>query len=317
MAYLQFDGVTNDANSHRKVGNLFDVKLRAIENLHRAGIDVILVVTIVNGINNDQVGPIVDFAIANADKVTVVSFQPVSFTGRDEDIDDETRKEAEAYHAQPPRTRCEGADGSHRASPRLVPPLCHGGSFSDLTDTLLGERADWGSLKCGCHPNCGLGTVLFVHKKTKQMVPLTEFLDLDGLLEDVQEITDAAQGRAVTLAEVGLALLKRFDPAKALGFTFRKLVSQFLRPDRRERKEDRRVRGAIHPSSSGARCSWPGNVVPGPLQLRLPAHGDVHHPVRNVQMGEISFLRVQHRRGLAERHRKDEGQRDGGGVVPA
>ena len=90
LAYLQFDGVTNEANSHRKVGNLFDVKLRAIENLHDAGIDVVLVVTVVNGVNDDQVGPIFDFAIANADKITVVCFQPVSFTGRDEDISDET-----------------------------------------------------------------------------------------------------------------------------------------------------------------------------------------------------------------------------------
>ena len=32
-AYLQFDGIGNAANSHRAVGNLFDVKLRAIENL--------------------------------------------------------------------------------------------------------------------------------------------------------------------------------------------------------------------------------------------------------------------------------------------
>ena len=92
MAYLQFDGVTNAANSHRKIKNLYDVKLRAIEELSAAGIDVILVVTIVNGVNNDQVGPIVKFAIDNADKITVVSFQPVSFTGRDEDVSDEVRK---------------------------------------------------------------------------------------------------------------------------------------------------------------------------------------------------------------------------------
>ena len=55
-AYLQFDGVSNESNAHRKISNLFDVKLRAIEELHGAGIDVILVVTIVNGVNNDQVG---------------------------------------------------------------------------------------------------------------------------------------------------------------------------------------------------------------------------------------------------------------------
>ena len=56
IAYLQFDGVGEEANSHRKVGNLFDVKLRAIENLYAAGIDVCLVVTIVKTVNDDQVG---------------------------------------------------------------------------------------------------------------------------------------------------------------------------------------------------------------------------------------------------------------------
>ena len=91
IAYLQFDGVTEAANAHRKVGNLFDVKLRAIENLYAAGIDVCLVVTIVNTVNNDQVGPIVKFALQNCDKISFVSFQPVSFTGRDEDISDEER----------------------------------------------------------------------------------------------------------------------------------------------------------------------------------------------------------------------------------
>src|ERR1019366_1519376 len=227
LAYLQFDGVTNEANSHRKVGNLFDVKLRAIENLHAAGIDVVLVVTVVNGWNNEQVGPILDFAIANADKVTVVSFQPVSFTGRDEDIDDETRKK----HRYTLSHLAHDVKAQTGVTEPLRDwfPLSAMGPFSDLTDTLLGERAEWGSLKCGCHPNCGLGTVLFVHKRTKQMVPLTEFLDLEGLLEDVQEITDSAQGRAVTLAELALALLKRFDPAKAPpGFTFQKLMKQFL-----------------------------------------------------------------------------------------
>ena len=92
MVYLQFDGVTNASNSHRKISNLYDVKLRAIEECAKVGIDVILVVTIVNGVNNDQVGPIVQFAVDNADKVTVVSFQPVSFTGRDEDVTDEVRQ---------------------------------------------------------------------------------------------------------------------------------------------------------------------------------------------------------------------------------
>ncbi len=40
-AYLQFDGIGNAANSHRKVGNAFDVKLQAIHNLHEAGVDIV------------------------------------------------------------------------------------------------------------------------------------------------------------------------------------------------------------------------------------------------------------------------------------
>src|SRR5947209_9125482 len=60
-AYLQFDGIGNDANSHRQVGNLFDVKLRAIDNLHEAGVEIVLVITLVNGINNDQVGSVIRF----------------------------------------------------------------------------------------------------------------------------------------------------------------------------------------------------------------------------------------------------------------
>ncbi|MDB4996437.1 MAG: MoaA/NifB/PqqE family protein, partial [Myxococcaceae bacterium] len=227
LVYLQFDGVTNASNSHRKVGNLFDVKKRAIENLHAAGVDVVLVVTVVNGINNDQVGPIVEFAIANADKITVVSFQPVSFTGRDEDVTDEDRL-AQRYTLS--HLAHDLADQTGITEPlRDWFPLSAMGPFSDLTDNLLGESADWGSMKCGCHPNCGIGTVLFVNKRTKQMVPMMQFLDLEGLLSDVQDITDAAQGRAITLAELGLALFKNFDAAKAPeGFTFYHLVKQFM-----------------------------------------------------------------------------------------
>ncbi len=95
-AYLQFDGIGNAANDHRAVGNLFDVKLKAIDNLHRAGCEIVPVVTIINGINNEQVGKIIQFALDNPKKIGFLSFQPVSFTGRDEAITDE-RREAQRY----------------------------------------------------------------------------------------------------------------------------------------------------------------------------------------------------------------------------
>src|SRR5437764_75101 len=65
FVYLQFDGIGNAANSHRAVGNLFDVKLKAIHNLHNAGVEIVPVTTIVNGINNEQVGRIIQFALDN------------------------------------------------------------------------------------------------------------------------------------------------------------------------------------------------------------------------------------------------------------
>ncbi len=225
IAYLQFDGVTNLANSHRKVGNLFDVKQRAIENLHAVGVDVVLVVTVINTINNDQVGPIVDFAIANADKITVVSFQPVSFTGRDEDITDADR-EKQRYTLSHLAHDIKDQTGVTEPM-RDWFPLSAMGPFSDLAD-LLNTNPEFGALNCGCHPNCGMGTVLFVNKRTKEMVPLSRFLDMDQLLTDIGDVTDGNQARPVLLAQVAMALLKNFKPDQApAGYTFSDLLRQF------------------------------------------------------------------------------------------
>ncbi|MBI3073805.1 MAG: radical SAM protein [Deltaproteobacteria bacterium] len=227
IAYLQFDGVTNEANMHRKIGNLFDVKLRAIENLAAAKIDVVLVVTVVNGVNNHQVGPILDFAVKNPDKVTVISFQPVSFTGRDEDVDNETRA-AQRY------TLSHLAHDVKRQTGVTEPmrdwfPLSALGPFSDLVDLLQGENADWGSMKCGCHPNCGIGTILFVNKKTREMVPLMEILNMEQLLRDIQEITDANRGEKLTKAQLALSVLRNFNADKApKGLELPRLLKQMM-----------------------------------------------------------------------------------------
>jgi uncharacterized radical SAM superfamily Fe-S cluster-containing enzyme len=227
MAYLQFDGIGNEANSHRKIGNLFDVKLRAIEELAAAGIDVILVVTVVNGVNNDQIGKILQFAVDNPEKITVVSFQPVSFTGRDEDIDDETRMK-QRYTLSHLAYDVKAQTGVTEPM-RDWFPLSALGPFSDLVDHLMGERADWGAMKCGCHPNCGIGTVLMVNKKTRQMVPLTQFLDMEGLLDDIGTITDGAQGKTLTVAQLAMALAKNYRPEKAPpGYNFLELLKQLL-----------------------------------------------------------------------------------------
>ncbi len=213
IAYLQFDGLGEDANAHRKVGNLFDVKLRAIENLHAAGIDVCLVVTIVNTVNNDQIGPIVKFALQNCDKISFVSFQPVSFTGRDEEIADADRH-ARRY------TLSHLAEDLKRQTGVTEPlrdwyPLSASSAFSDVTDLLQGPGADWGALKCGCHPDCGVGTAFMVSKKTKSWAPVSAFVNVDRLLQDARVIADAARGPFLTRAQTLLSVLRNYRPSEA------------------------------------------------------------------------------------------------------
>ncbi|MBX3183558.1 MAG: radical SAM protein [Polyangiaceae bacterium] len=213
LVYLQFDGTSNEAHAHRKVGNLFDVKRRAIDNLHAAGIDVVLVVTVVRGINDHQVGPVVRFAIENADKITVVSFQPVSFTGRDEDITDE-RREAQRYTLSHLARDLSAQLGATEPL-RDWFPLSAMNPFSDIVDVLLGPDTDFGALKCGCHPNCGIGTVLVVNKRTKAWAPVCDFIDVERVLADLQQVADAGRGKAYTMSGVALSLARHFRPERA------------------------------------------------------------------------------------------------------
>jgi hypothetical protein len=87
--------------------------------------------------------------------------------------------------------------------------------FSDLVDLMKGPGAQWGAMKCGCHPNCGIGTVVLVNTVTKVMTPISEFLDLERFMADVRTICDANRGGRLTKAQVALALLRNFDARKA------------------------------------------------------------------------------------------------------
>jgi len=212
-AYLQFDGIGNDANSHRQVGNLFDVKLRAIENMHEAGIEIILVTTLVNGVNNDQVGPIINFARENPKKIAFIAFQPVSFTGRDEDITAE-RRLRQRYTLSHMAQDVKEPVGITEST-RDWFPISLFSTFSDFADLVHGPESQWGMVSCGCHPNCGVGTALMVNKETKEWAPVPQFLNIPSLIQDIQKITDAARGKWFSNLMLGLALLKNYRPFEA------------------------------------------------------------------------------------------------------
>jgi uncharacterized radical SAM superfamily Fe-S cluster-containing enzyme len=225
-AYLQFDGIGNDANSHRAVGNLFDVKIRAIENLWSNGVDIVPVITIINGINNEQVGAVVRFALDNPKKIPFLSFQPVSFTGRDEAVTDE-RRQAQRYTLSHLAHDVKNQTGIGEPV-RDWFPISFMSTFSDFADLVHGPDANWGQLSCGCHPNCGIGMAVMCDKETKEAVPVTAFLNADRLAKDVARVNDAARGKFLSVTGVTLALLRNYNPFKApTHFKMSDLVKKF------------------------------------------------------------------------------------------
>ncbi len=211
--YFQFDGIGNDANSHRHIGNLFDIKLRAINNMHEAGIEIVLVTTLINDVNNDQVGPIIRFALDNPKKIAFIAFQPVSFTGRDEAITDE-RRLRQRYTLSHLALDVKKQTGLTEPTEDWF-PLSLMGAFADFADLSHGPQAQWGQVSCGCHPNCGIGSAMMIDKETKEAVPVPQFLSIPGLVKDMRKITDAARGKRFSNLMMGLALLKNYRPFRA------------------------------------------------------------------------------------------------------
>ena len=82
LVYLQFDGVDDGPYRALRGRGLFDVKRRAIENCRAAGLGVLLVVTVCEGVNTQQLGSIVQFAVQNMPIVRGIHFQPMTASGR-------------------------------------------------------------------------------------------------------------------------------------------------------------------------------------------------------------------------------------------
>jgi uncharacterized radical SAM superfamily Fe-S cluster-containing enzyme len=208
------------------VGNLFDVKMRAIDNLYKSGVEVVPVTTIINGINNEQVGKIVQFGLENPKVISFCSFQPVSFTGRDEAITDE-RRVAQRYTLSHLAHDVKKQTGLGEPA-RDWFPISFLSTFSDWADLVHGPEANWGQLSCGCHPNCGIGMAIMVDKHTKEAAPLTGFLNVDQLARDVGSINDAARSKKLSLLGMALAVMRNYDPFKtSRHFTIFDLLMKF------------------------------------------------------------------------------------------
>ena len=220
--YLQLDGVSEDINKHRGLGNYMPVRRQALDNIADAGMRTTLQVTVDKCRNSDGLGDIVHFAIQNIDKIHGVVFQPIMFAGRDEEVSADER-----YARRYPVTQL--AFVLHEQTSidwqpmRDWFPLSDFGIFAHLCD-VLNPEAKLGSLFQETHPNRGIFSALLVDKHQKQAVPIPAFFNLEQFMRDIVEITDSGRGPAATKALVWLSALRNFNQEKApSGFGHREL----------------------------------------------------------------------------------------------
>ncbi|WP_414468504.1 tetraether lipid synthase Tes [Methanobacterium sp. ACI-7] len=207
--YLQFDGITEEPYLKIRNKNLLAIKLKAIENCRKAGLGIVLVPTIVKGINDHQIGDIIRFAVDNIDIVRGVNFQPVSFAGRtpSDEVEEQriTIPDFENLVQKQTENKIK-VDDFHPAS--SVFPI------SEFIEAVEGEK----QVTFTCHPHCGAATYIFI--EDGEIIPITQFIDVerffDLLTKSAEDMKDGKlRGKARTLARATMELPKTIDRSKA------------------------------------------------------------------------------------------------------
>jgi uncharacterized radical SAM superfamily Fe-S cluster-containing enzyme len=217
--YLQFDGCTDAVYMRTRGEPLLETKMKVLENCRQVGLKVVLVPTIVRGINDDQIGAIVRTAVENADVVSAITFQPVTFTGRINRNELMAKRFTQADVAKQVAAQSGFTDDYNDWFPlTCVTP------FSKLMSALRGEE----TVSLSCHPHCSLGTYLFVNDQTGEVVPITRFVDVGGMLQDIYQTAQKAEKATIKLwskIKVWNSLQKHFHKQYApAGLDFTKFL---------------------------------------------------------------------------------------------
>jgi 7,8-dihydro-6-hydroxymethylpterin dimethyltransferase len=196
--YLQFDGVTPEPYKTLRGRDLLPMKYQAIENLRAAKqMSIVLVPTLAKGVNDGQVGDIVKFAFSNSDVVKGVNFQPISFAGR--------------------------SDQMERAKKRITIPdilaLLEDQTDNEITrddfypvpfvapiSSLISAETGVPQPSLTVHPCCGAGT--YVYRVNGRMIPITRFVDVEGLMESIKEVVQDYDGSRLGRLRMNGMILK-------------------------------------------------------------------------------------------------------------
>ncbi|MEM5872416.1 MAG: radical SAM protein [Candidatus Aenigmatarchaeota archaeon] len=176
--YLSFDGTTPKTNPK----NHWEIP-KILENCRKANIGIVLVPTVINTVNDHDVGNILKFGIKNMDVVRGVNYQPVSLVGRI------TKADVKKFRITIPdvikkiEEQTNGMVSKEDWYPvPTVTPITH--YFEALTNMPKYELT--------AHPACGMATYLFLDGE--KVIPLPKFFNVEGFLKFLEELAEQARG---------------------------------------------------------------------------------------------------------------------------
>ncbi|MFB6105289.1 MAG: radical SAM protein, partial [Halobacteriaceae archaeon] len=172
--YTSFDGLTPETNPK----NHWETPV-AIRTYRETDMAVVLVPTIIGGHNDDQLGDIIRFAAANNDTIRGVDFQPVSLVGRMPAQERHAKRVTipDAIQGIADQTDGQIPPKAWYPIPRVLPVT----EFSELWQgTRLYELSN--------HFACGMATYVYVDGD--DLVPITDFFDVDPFLSALEELAD-------------------------------------------------------------------------------------------------------------------------------
>ncbi len=222
--YLQFDGMKDDIYITARGKPLLETKIKVIENCRKTKpkpLSTCLVPTIVNTINDDQVGPILDFALQNSDVVKGINYQPVAFTGR---ISMEEREVQRFTLTDLVDRLVAHTDFLEKDDFYPVPSVA---PISYLASVLARSP----KLTFTCHAHCGIATYLFIEENGK-VIPLPRFINIEGMMSEMRRKGDKWKGTGTQLALMmgGAIGSLRSEEAKqkALAKGFKKYFGDYI-----------------------------------------------------------------------------------------
>ena len=198
IVYLQFDGVTNVPYERLRGVKLLKKKLKVVEICRGINLEIILVPTLVRGINDDEIGDIIRFAAGNADTVRGVVFQPISFNGRNS-LSAERDNSVMSNFAEETEKQTHGEISSKDLFPIhvMVPPIRVMSRFMKKPWPLFTTNS-----------RCGISNWILVSKgPNKTLKPISRLLKFDTFMSQLNSIADDAERKKIGKFGIYIRLL--------------------------------------------------------------------------------------------------------------